>query len=335
MARARDDPSLANLETVGSPLRGNRNLQELEALRSPDPSSSSHVSQPDAGAAYTPAMGLLEMATFAGIGLIAGLIGGLLGIGGSTVFIPAASIIIAPDQQVYQAAAMILNFFVAGTATITHHRAGAIDFRIVRKLVPAAVLFVLLGVGVSNRLDGTVLERLFGGLLLILALTEGWRMWSNFKARQAGLKADPMSTEEEATVPRTTLPVLSSIGGVMGFLGGLLGIGGGTIAVPGLRFVARLPLRNSIAVAAAVTLPMAVIGAIYKNFSLSGLQGPDGATLSATESIGIALAIVPTAILGSWIGARLVHRLPLPVIRGCFITLLVVAGLRMLDPFAL
>jgi uncharacterized membrane protein YfcA len=129
--------------------------------------------------------------------------------------------------------------------------------------------------------------------------------------------------------------VLASIGGVMGFMGGLLGIGGGTIAVPGLRFAARLPLRSSIALAAAVTVPMAVIGAIYKNLSLSQLSGPDGAALSATDSISIAMAIVPTAILGSWIGARLVHRLPLVVIRGCFITLLVFAGFQMLDPLGL
>ena len=104
--------------------------------------------------AYTPAMALLEMATFAGIGLIAGLIGGLLGIGGSTVFIPAASLIIAPDQQIYQAAAMILNVFVSGTATLTHYRAGAIDFRLVRRIVPAAVLFVLLG-GSGSAIDST------------------------------------------------------------------------------------------------------------------------------------------------------------------------------------
>lgn len=285
--------------------------------------------------AYTPAMALFDMASFAGIGLIAGLVGGLLGIGGSTVFIPAASLIIAPDQQVYQAAAMILNVFVSGTATITHHRAGAIDFRLVRKLVPAAVLFVLLGVGVSNHLDAIMLERLFGGLLLILAVSESLRMWSNGKLRRKKSSTTATRIVEDRAEPRTSLPVLAGIGGVMGFMGGLLGIGGGTIAVPGLRFAARLPLRNSIALAAAVTVPMAVIGAIYKNLSLSQLSGPDGTSLSPTESIGIAIAIVPTAILGSWIGARLLHRLPLAVIRGCFITLLIVAGFQMLDPLGL
>ncbi|MDA0296510.1 MAG: sulfite exporter TauE/SafE family protein [Planctomycetota bacterium] len=277
-------------------------------------------------------MALLEMASFAGIGLIAGLIGGLLGIGGSTVFIPAASLIIAPDQQIYQAAAMILNVFVSGTATLAHHRAGAIDFRLVRRVVPAAVLFVLLGVGASNQLDATILERLFGGLLLLLAATETFRIWRNGKLRREATKRNSTSAEGDAGEPRTSLPILAGIGGVMGFLGGLLGIGGGTIAVPGLRFAARLPLRNSIAIAATVTIPMAMIGAIYKNLTLSELSGPDGASLSATQSIGIALVIVPTAILGSWIGARLVHRLPLMTIRICFIALLLVAGFRMLNP---
>jgi uncharacterized membrane protein YfcA len=122
--------------------------------------------------------------------------------------------------------------------------------------------------------------------------------------------------------------LLASIGAVMGFTGGLLGIGGGTIGVPLLKIGARLPLKIAIANAAAVTIPLAIIGAIYKNLSLATL--PDSTEQTSQHAIIIAAAVVPGAIAGSWIGAELVHRLPLVAIRVAFLILLLFAGTRML-----
>ena len=66
-----------------------------------------------------------EMLILMAIGLCAGLLGGLLGIGGSVVMIPAMSVIFGPAQHLYQGAAMIVNFFVVIPAVIQHRRAGA------------------------------------------------------------------------------------------------------------------------------------------------------------------------------------------------------------------
>lgn len=273
-------------------------------------------------------MPLLEIVAFAGIGLAAGLIGGLLGIGGSTVFIPAATLLIGPDQQIYQAAAMVLNVFVAGTATLTHHRVGAIDRSLVRRILPAAIVLVLIGVLVSNLLDGEILVSFFGGFLILMSGWEAFRLW-----RSRIGSGDPASIPEHGDSAESRPPspaILSGIGGLMGFLGGLLGIGGGLVAVPGLRYLARVPLRTAIVTSAAVTFPMAVIGASYKNLSLGGLVDAEGRSLSMGDSLVIAAAIVPAAILGSWLGARLVRRLPITTIRVAFILLMGFAGIRMI-----
>ena len=75
---------------IGSyPKGSNRISRDWQSLSLSGPTTPRDRYNPMHQSAYTPAMALLEMATFAGIGLIAGLIGGLLGIGGSTVFIPA------------------------------------------------------------------------------------------------------------------------------------------------------------------------------------------------------------------------------------------------------
>lgn len=259
-----------------------------------------------------------EIAILLAIGLVAGLLGGLLGIGGSAIFIPAATLIIGPDQQIYQAAAMILNVAVAGTATVKHYRKGAIRPTVVKRMLPAAIVFVIIGVLLSNMITGNTLLRLFGVLLWIIALVE-----INTLLRDA--KKEPAAEESTS---RESWTVLGSIGGLMGFIGGILGIGGGVFAVPLLRSTARFPMRHAVAAAACVTLPMAMIGAVLKNATLHQIV-EDGQHLSAWSSLSIAAALIPTAILGSWLGATLVHRLPIGAIRIAFVLLLIFAGMRM------
>ncbi|NOT00406.1 MAG: TSUP family transporter, partial [Phycisphaerales bacterium] len=58
------------------------------------------------------------------IGLAAGLLGGLLGIGGSIVMIPAMTEVLGANQHLYQASALMVSFFVGAPALVQHLRAG-------------------------------------------------------------------------------------------------------------------------------------------------------------------------------------------------------------------
>lgn len=264
---------------------------------------------------------------FMAIGLVAGMAGGLLGIGGSAIFIPAASLLVGADQQIYQAAAMILNVFVAASATVKHWRSRGIDLPVVARMIPFAVAAVVIGVFASNHIDGTTLARGFGVMLLVLGCFESGMLIARFLRSRSGETPRTPATETDASEPtRAKLPYRIT-GAVMGGLGGLLGIGGGVVGVPLLRFAARQPIRRAIAVTAAVTLPLALIGALYKNIALPHLPGEDAT--SSTEALLISAAIVPTAIIGSWCGASLVHRLPIDLIRVAFVVLLFFAGYRM------
>ena len=106
--------------------------------------------------------------------------------------------------------------------------------------------------------------------------------------------------------------------------GRTVGIGGGTIGVPLLKVAGRLPLRLAIANAAAVTIPLAIVGGSTRT-PLPDLPATPGLVHAAT----IAAVLVPGAVLGSWLGAGLVRRLPLTAIRIAFLGLLLFAGTRM------
>jgi uncharacterized membrane protein YfcA len=257
-----------------------------------------------------------EISVLLAIGLVAGFIGGLLGIGGTAIFIPAATLILGPAQHIYQAAAMILNVAVSLTATIKHARKGAIRKTVIRRMLPAAVALVLIGAWLSNHLEGSVLTISFGVLLWLIAASELTSL----------CKKLPKSKQPLA--PREGRSILAPIGGIMGFVGGLLGVGGGIFAVPILQRWAHFNIREAVAASACVTLPMAAVGAVYKNATLHTIT-ENGIALRMSDSLATAACLIPTAIIGSWIGASLVHRLPMTSIRWAFVGLLIFAGLRM------
>ncbi len=250
-------------------------------------------------------------------GLAAGLLGGLLGVGGSVIIIPGLTIILGRNQHLYQASAMIVNVAISLPATWQHKRAGAVVPPVIRWMMPAAALWVLIGVRISNLVifQGKTGQLWLGRLLAIFLV---YVIIANVRK----LIRPP------AVNPTGDLPVIRPVravaaGTIMGLIAGLLGIGGGAIAVPLQQVMLRLPLRNCIANSAAVICLSASIGAVYKNISLD-LHG-----LSWIDGVALACLLAPTAWLGGHIGAILTHRLPLRQVRLAFILLMIIAMIKM------
>jgi uncharacterized membrane protein YfcA len=258
----------------------------------------------------------LDLLGIAAIGFGGGALGGLVGIGGSLVMIPALTFVYGRDQQLYQASAMVVNALVAATATRRHAIAGAIKRRVVVRMLPAAIACVLLGVWASNHLDQRWLQLVFGGFMLYVALQETRSMLAGRGSSGVGGS------------PQDGRLALAGVGGVTGFVSGLLGIGGGGVAVPLLRGMCRLPLREAIAASAAVMLVSAAVGAIVKNVTFPTVDA-DAAGRGLTTSLTLAAILAPTGMVGAWVGASLTHRLNLRTIRLAFIALMVIGGVRM------
>lgn len=253
------------------------------------------------------------------IGLVAGALGGMLGIGGSIIIIPALAIVLGPEQHLYQAAAMIVNVFVAVPATIRHWRAGAVRMDVAKKMLPFALVLILLGVYLSDQLDGKALQQVFGVFLIYVIGFNIMRL------------ARP-TPEPDLDAQRIGWPTTGFVGSLMGGLAGLLGIGGGGIAVPLLQRVCNLPLRQCIATSSAVMCLTSIIGAIAKNWTLSqhtSMQEPEQ-LLTIIDSVWIAALLIPTAMIGGSFGAALTHVLPLWWVRLAFTLLMIGACARML-----
>ncbi len=254
------------------------------------------------------------------LGLAAGFCGGLLGIGGSLVMIPALVMRGGPEKQhLYQATAMIVNFFVVAPAVWRHLKARALLPAYLWWMVPLALVGSVVGVLISElavfRGSGQ------GWLQIAFAAFLLYVLYANVKRLREGRKGED-KTEAQADVSSNG-PLAGVIGLATGLLGGVLGIGGGLVAVPLQQSVLKLPLRNCIANSAATILLSSVLGAILKNWHLS-MHG-----FAVGDALRMAAYLIPTAILGAWMGASRTHKWPLVWIRLAFTVLIGYAAFRL------
>lgn len=255
------------------------------------------------------------------IGLGGGLSGGLLGIGGSVVMIPLMTLLFGPRQHLHQAVAMIVNFFVGTPAAIQHLRARAVMGNVVRQMVPTAAACVILGVLASELPifagDRTIyLTGAFGLFLFGVAVDDVRKTLGWGKGPQAlDRTGDEQPTRRGAWI----------VGVPAGFFGGLLGVGGGFIAVPLQRRLLGVPLRNAIANSAATIVALSAIGASFKNYALVTGHGHP-----LWDTLRLALMLIPGAVVGSWVGSRLTHVLPVRIVHGVFTVFLLIAAGRMM-----
>jgi uncharacterized membrane protein YfcA len=104
------------------------------------------------------------------IGLAAGALAALLGIGGGIVFVPTLVTIYGFQQHLAQGTSLAVILPTAVVATIIHGRAGRVHWRLAGMLAIGGVLGGLSGAGTALALDAPVLRRMFAGFLVITAL---------------------------------------------------------------------------------------------------------------------------------------------------------------------
>jgi hypothetical protein len=268
------------------------------------------------------------LAAIAFIGLLAGTLGGLLGVGGSVITIPGLAILFGTgeNQHLYQAAAMTANLAVAIPAARRHRKADALTPGVLKWMLPIAVIGIVIGVLLSNL---SVFKDEAGGLWLgrILAVFLVYVVAVNIRKLIHLNAGKPRNHMDNAKITPTRS---GSAGAVMGLAAGLLGIGGGALAVPLQQMLTKIPLRNAIANSSFVMVFSAGIGALLKLGTLHQHYPTTPEADPAWQVAGmLALVLAPTAIIGAGLGAKLTHTLPVHFVRFAFVLLMIAAAFKM------
>jgi uncharacterized membrane protein YfcA len=251
------------------------------------------------------------------LGACAGLLAGLLGVGGGLIIVPVLTFLFTaqglPAPSILHLAlgtSLASIMFTSVSSLYSHHAKGGVDWRIFRRITPGILAGTFLGAWMAAQLSTRFLKGFFITFLFYVAL----RMLLN---------ASPEPTRQ---LPGKT--GMFCVGGLIGGISSLVGIGGGSMSVPFMVWC-NVSMRNAIGTSAAIGFPIALAGAIgymVNGFSASGLPGPSIGFVYLPALLGISV----TSILAAPLGARLAHTLPVAGLRKVFALLLIVMGTRML-----
>ncbi len=262
--------------------------------------------------------GLLELAGYLLLGTGAGILAGLLGVGGGVVIVPALVWVFSsndfdPSLVMHLAVGTSLaTIVITSVASIrAHQRHQAIRWPVVRRLAAGILLGAGFGALVADALSSFWLQRVFACFIILV----GIRMASG-----AGVSL------KQRGLPGRLGMFLSGV--PIGLLSALVGIGGGSLTVPFLNWCG-VDMRHAVATSAACGLPIALAGAT--GFVLVGWGDP-GLPPGSTGFVywPALLGIVATSFPFAPLGARLAHTLPVKTLKRAFAVLLLVLGVKML-----
>ena len=257
------------------------------------------------------------IAFYLGLGVVAGLLGGMLGVGGGIVVVPALIWIfkqegVQPEVLTHLAIGTSLAgiIFTSLSAISAQQKRGAIDWAVVRLLVPATLIGGLISGYLAGFIPAGTLKMIFSIFLLIVSL-------------QLLTKWQPAA--------HWTLPGPKGLWGVglgIGSLSAMMGIGGGTISVPFLH-ACNVDMKRAIAISTTLGFPIALFGAA--GFVLSGWHHPGLPALSlGYVDLPVLFAVGATSMLVAPLGVRLAHHLPVVKLKRAFGILLLLVALQML-----
>ncbi len=102
------------------------------------------------------------------LGLLAGTLAAILGVGGGIVYVPALVALFAFDQHIAQGTSLAIIVPSMVVAAVTHSREGRVDWRLAAILGAGGIVGGIAGAQVALSLDDTLLRRLFAGFLVIM-----------------------------------------------------------------------------------------------------------------------------------------------------------------------
>ncbi|NRF31920.1 sulfite exporter TauE/SafE family protein [Vibrio coralliilyticus] len=252
------------------------------------------------------------------LGGIVGVMAGLLGIGGGLIVVPAllfllpmAGIDPAISMQIALATSLASIIVTSGSSAFNHFKLGNVDMYVVKWLMPGVVVGGFLGANVAEWIPSQYLPKVFGVIVLCLAV----QMLFSIKRKS------------QKNMPGNSATV--AIGTGIGMVSSLAGIGGGSLSVP---FLNRhgIEMRKAVGSSSVCGCFIAISGMI--GFILHGYQAQSLPAYSLGYVYVPALvAIASTSMLTTRIGAKLATSLPTATLKKIFAVFLVfVAGTMLL-----
>lgn len=260
---------------------------------------------------------MIFLFSYLALGAFAGLLAGLLGVGGGLIIVPLltwlydAQGIPAPFiLHLALGTSLASIMFTSISSLRAHHGRGAVNWQIFRRISPGILAGTFFGSWVAAQLSSRFLKGFFVAFLYYVAL-------------QMLLNKKPEPTRQLPGIPG-----MIGVGGLIGGISSLVGIGGGSMSVPFMIWC-NVTMHHAIGTSAAIGFPIALAGTV--GYAVNGIAAGNPVPSSfgfvyLPALFGIAVASILTAP----VGAKLAHTLPVAGLKKAFALLLIIMGTKML-----
>jgi len=270
-------------------------------------------------------MNLLEFSTVVAVGsLLAGFLGALTGLGGGVVIVPMLTLLFHVDIRYAIGASLVSVIATSSGAAAAYVREGYSSIRIGMFLETATTVGAIVGAAIALRVSGSAIAVVFGLVLLYSAFLSS----RNRAEHGEHLPPDKLATRLRLNGSYPTVSGAQSynVRGVpagyslmfgAGVLSGLLGIGSGAVKVVAMDQAMKIPFK---------------VSTTTSNFMI-------GVTAAASAGIylhrgyispGVAMPVMLGVLGGSLIGARVLVKAKVKVLRYVFAAVILVLGFEMI-----
>jgi uncharacterized membrane protein YfcA len=234
---------------------------------------------------------MFEIIVLFGGGFLAGILGGLLGIGGGIVLMPMLRFLIGLPAPQAAGVCIIAVFFTTLGGSYRHYKLGNVKFRPITPII----------------ISGAITTAIFSVVFLYLSTRDRWLdlaiglVFFLISIRMIaegipGLIKSKGNNDTDKTINGTLLQKIA-IGSLAGALPGLLGIGTGVILVPAFTYILNTPIK--IAMASSLTC-----------FSVNALISSGLKYMQGFVDLNLALPVCLGTLFGANYGAMLNKRFP-------------------------
>ncbi|MBZ0067524.1 MAG: sulfite exporter TauE/SafE family protein, partial [Thiobacillus sp.] len=124
------------------------------------------------------------LAAYGGLGLVVGFVAGLLGVGGGLIIVPVLIVMLhgqglatGLEPQLALGTSLASILFTSLSSVRAHHRHGAVEWSLVRRIAPGIVVGTLVGAVLAAQVSAFALKLFFVAFLFYAAV----QMWLDFK----------------------------------------------------------------------------------------------------------------------------------------------------------
>lgn len=235
------------------------------------------------------------------VGLGAGLLSGMFGVGGGILVVPALVLLLRFDHRIANGTSLGAVLPISVSSLVTYWAHGNVDWHMALWLAIGALAGAVLGTKWIHTLPRRTLGYMFAVVLIVTAV----RLFI------------PMSSDGRSALDALAAVSLVVIGLVTGILAGLLGIGGGVVMVPAMVvFFSELSVVAK-GTSVAVIIPTSLMGT-WRNWRLHNID------------LKVALIVGLSGIVSAIAGGVIADVMSDELSNVLFASLIVVVAVRMI-----